>query len=119
MNKTKEEINAALCKFKSCVKKGLIELKYERKKNNDFISNYQLRSSKIRKLLLSIKGDEFNRCEKGLNPEFMNRELWSFLIKRVLYSREDEKKEVIIYIKWCFNSDKSIVISFHQASYPN
>lgn len=113
------EIDEIIIKFKSCIKKGnyYILNGRGRKKNMQFIEEFNLNKIKIERLLLSIDAQEFDSMQIGKNKDFSGEKLWIFILDRELTCFDGNKEVIDIYLKWYFEKEDSVIISFHKAKY--
>jgi hypothetical protein len=123
-NYTKEDISAVLQKIHECVRCGkyTISQNDNREENVKFIQEYNLNSEKQRIILMQIEVDDFCHSLKNTNLGFEHEVLYVFCPQIVLFSIDDEEKQIDLYTK--FNilelpiGSRVVVISFHECNKP-
>lgn len=123
-NYTQEEVDIILGKIKACVEnnKYIISQNESRQENIQFIQDYQLDSSKQKKILLSIEVADFCHSLNNVNPGFEHEILYVFCPQRMLFDAFGEEELVDIYTKFNiieYGANKRVIaVSFHKRNKP-
>ena len=123
-NYSREEIDRILSKIKMCIRNGrcTISLNENRRENQDFINEYNIRDAKQKEILLQITADDFCHSLRNKKPGFEHEILYVFAPDAELTDAEDHPTVVRIYIKFNIiktrSGDLTIVISFHPLNKP-
>ena len=101
-NYTREQIEVILNEIKGCVKnyKYTIAMNENRKENVEFINEYNIRSEKLKSILLQIEADDFCHTLKNTNPGFEKEILYVFVLKVQLFNADGNEENVDVYIKF-------------------
>lgn len=117
---TRGEIDELLIKIKACVQenKYTIALNDNRQENIAFIREYNLDSAKQKKILLSIKTDDFCYSLRNRNAGYEYEILYVFAPIVTQYDSSGGEEELSMYVKFnIINTSKAdflVVISFHR-----
>lgn len=123
-NYTREEVDIILGKIKTCVEnnKYIISQNESRQENIQFIQDYQLDSSKQKKILLSIEVADFCHSLNNTNHGFEHEILYVFCPQRTLFDAFGEEELVDIYTKFNiieYGANKRVIaVSFHKRNKP-
>ncbi len=107
--------------MKGCVESGsfTIALGRSREKNRQFIADYNLNDTEIRKILLGIKADDFCHTLHNTKSGYEHEVLYVFAPKKKLIDAGGQKKTVTVYTKFNLiktDDDSTLaVISLHEA----
>ncbi len=123
-NHTKEQICVVLKTIKDCIHKDhyIISKNENRQENIDFIKEYNLITKKQKNILMKIGPEDFCHTLQNTNSGFEHEVLYVFCPQVMLYTFDEGKELVDIYIK--FNiinvtlGNRVVVISFHKRNKP-
>lgn len=119
-NYTKAEIDVILEKIKNCVvnNKYTIALNENRQENVDFISEYNIHSNKQKRILLTIKTEDFCHTLQNTKIGYEHEILYVFVPQVQLFDVDGEVETVDLYTKFNIielqNGNRLVVISFHK-----
>lgn len=123
-NYTREDIDAVLCKIKSCVEKNryIISQNENRQENIDFINEYNIRTDKQKSLLMKIKTDDFCHSLQNTKAGYEHEILYVFVPQVQLTNADGEEESVDVYTKFNVidlpSGSRTVVISFHKRNKP-
>lgn len=102
LNYSEQEIDAILRKIKECINENnfTISQNKNRVENIRFIREYNIITSKQKKILLSIVTKEFCHSLQNTNIGFEHETLYVFCPRRSLFDAFGEEELVDIYIKF-------------------
>lgn len=119
-NHSRDQIGAVLAKIKSCVTSNhyTVALNENRKENNDFVNEYNIRSDKLKSILLQLLAEDFCHTLRNTKTGFEHEILYVFAPQVKLYNPDDEEEIVDVYIKFNLldlpSGSRVVVISFHK-----
>lgn len=97
-----------------CIKKGRIELK-RRKKNRDFINQYDLTKEDILNMILQLSSEDCISVEKNKNKEYNpDSILYSFIHQYKMSNKKNQKVFIKMYVDEKNGKYVDVVISFHR-----
>ncbi len=123
-NYTREDIDAVLCKIKSCVEKNryIISQNDNRQENIDFINEYNIRTDKQKSLLMKIKAEDFCHSLQNTKTGYEHEILYVFVPQVQLTNADGEEESVDVYTKFNVidlpSGSRTVVISFHKRNKP-
>ena len=117
-NPKQEEIQALLDYVNELMEKEELII-VPRKKNNDFIINYNLvKPNDVYKILKKLTVNHFCKCQISEEAEYAGELLYIFKIVENLMDFEGDTEDVEIYVKFGkYKTAKIADISFHGADY--
>lgn len=124
LNYTERQIEKLLVTVKECVKKDRFSIPKHRKReeNREFIIEYNLRTNKIKEILLSIDTKDFCYSVKNKKKGYEHEDLYIFAPQVQLFTISDEEEFVNMYIKLNILRDSEgefiVFISFHKRNKP-
>ena len=106
-NYTIEEIQKVLSTMQVCVqqKRRTFLFGESRKKNDEFVRKYQLRSNDIDKILLHLDVMDFVGTLESTNEKHQKELLYVFAPTEKLRNIKDKVVEIEIYIKFVFQNN--------------
>lgn len=126
-NYTYDEITTYLDRLKICVRHNRFTVSsgQDRQKNNQFLLSYRINRNKQKRILMSLKPEDFCYTKLSTNPRFFNHVLYVFTPSITVddqMSFNDTGINLTIYIKTDLMEMDSvntavIVISFHEAEH--
>ena len=120
----KSELQKVLSTLRQCINNGNYTVKTEgpRQINRNFIDNYNLNDAKIKDILLNINVDEFCYTTISRDAYHAGNILYVFQPIVKLYNPDDVAERIQMYVKFDIVNKKkdkqSIIISFHEAQWP-
>jgi hypothetical protein len=119
-NYSRDQIGAVLAKIKSCITSNhyTVALNENRKENTDFVNEYNIRSDKLKSILLQLLIEDFCHTLRNTKIGFEHEILYVFAPQVKLYNPDDEEEIVDVYIKFNLldlqSGSRVVVISFHK-----
>ena len=123
-NYTKEQITVFLQTIQDCVRENrfVISKNENRLENIEFINNYNLKSKRLKQILLQIKTDDFCHTLQNTKLGLEHEVLYVFCPQIMLWNFEGNQEIVDIYTKFNvidYNAGKQVVvISMHKRNKP-
>lgn len=123
-NYTRDEIREILDKIKNCLSTGKFTISQndKRQENIDFINEYNIRSDKLKSILMRIKIEDFCHTLQNTNPGYEHEVLYVFVPQIKLFNAHGEAQTVDVYTKFNIiehaTGSHTIVISFHKLNKP-
>ncbi len=123
-NYTKEEIDEILETIKKCVYNNqyTIALNENRQENINFLSEYNIRSDKQKRILLQLRTEDFCYTLKNTRTGYEYEVLYVFVPKVQLFNADGVEETVDIYMKFNIieipGGSRTVVISFHKRNKP-
>ena len=123
-NCSREEVEDILGRIKRCVAAGhfTVSLNRNRQENIDFISEYNIRDSRQKSIIMGLKVEDFCHSTPNRNSGYEDEILYIFAPHVILYNADGEEETVAVYMKFNLISrprgEYTVVISFHKLNYP-
>lgn len=123
-NYTREQIDKILDKIKNCVRnnKYMVSLNEKRKENIEFINEYNIRSKKLKNILLHLTTEDFCHTLQNTKVGYDYEILYVFVPRVRLFNVEGKEETVDVYTKFNVldtpNGSRTVVISFHKRNKP-
>ncbi|MFM1615255.1 hypothetical protein AB6P00_04800 [Streptococcus mutans] len=122
---SEQEIKDVLNQIKFLVSKNrfIISTGKNRQKNDEFADEFNLDTSKRKKLILKIEVHDFCDCVQSPNPYRNHDDYFIFGPQFTLEDFLGDKRSVQVYAKFVLAASqtsglKTIVVSFHEAERP-
>ncbi len=123
-NYTINEIEKYLDNIRDCVENGAysVALNDKRQENKAFIQEYNIRSDKIKEIILQINAKDFCHSLQNTKRGYEDEILYVFVPRVKLFDVNGEEEYVEIYTKFNLIVDsqqrRTVVISFHKRNKP-
>jgi len=123
-NYSREQIGSVLVKIKSCVTSNnyTLALNENRQENINFVNEYNIRSDKLKTILLHLQEEDFCHTLQNTKTGFEHEILFVFIPQLKLYGANGEEEIVDVYIKFNLlelpSGSRAVVISFHKRNKP-
>ncbi len=120
----KQDIDEVLERIKNCIINNnyTVATNQKRQENIDFINEYNIRSDKLKRILLQLKTDDFCHTLQNTKLGYEYEVLYVFVPQVNLFDSDGIEQIVDVYIKFNIidisSGSRVVVISFHRRNKP-